>query len=80
MDRSKDRPEDMRSDFTKSNEMLGNIRDIKVESSNDGDYNGRTAPMRLKRITTRTPGQYSANLKNLLTCCSPNIKISFFLF
>ena len=42
LDRSKDRPEDMRSEFTNSNQMVGNmvgnIRDIEVESSDDEDY------------------------------------------
>lgn len=41
LDRSKDKPEDMRSDFTHDNDMIGTmkgkIQDIEVESDNDDD-------------------------------------------
>lgn len=42
LDRSKDRPEDARSDFRDDNEMIGTmkgvIQDLEVESENDDDY------------------------------------------
>lgn len=42
LDRSKDKPEDMRSDFTSTNEMIGSmkggIQDLEVESEDDAEY------------------------------------------
>lgn len=42
LDRSKDRPEDMKSDFTSTDEMIGSmkggIQDLEVESDDDADY------------------------------------------
>lgn len=42
LDRSKDRPEDMRSDFTSTNQMIGSmkggIQDLEVESEDEEEY------------------------------------------
>uniref|UniRef100_A0A1L8DVM6 Putative signal recognition particle n=1 Tax=Nyssomyia neivai TaxID=330878 RepID=A0A1L8DVM6_9DIPT len=70
LDRSKDKPEDMKSDFTANNEMIGTMRgviqDLEVESEDDEDVSESSGDeVEVKANTTRTTTKKTSGMFSL---------------
>uniref|UniRef100_A0A6B2EIR4 Putative signal recognition particle receptor alpha subunit n=1 Tax=Phlebotomus kandelakii TaxID=1109342 RepID=A0A6B2EIR4_9DIPT len=71
LDRSKDKPEDVKSDFTANNEMIGTMRgviqDLEVESEEEEDYSESSsdAEVDVKVNTTKTASKKTSGMFSL---------------